>query len=193
MNAKQDSSNNTPEPTPPGGGPADDDTLETGQDSGDDGAVDSPRTPADRDDSLPAVTESGSSSLLVLGQNDSLEISGLAPEQVSALRMQYAQGMIDVQKKATELRVDVDALDHTLRSLTSQTESATRSGVSITATHSQTTSLGRTEIILGNTDQARRGKLSRLQSGAEDNPVVYVAVLAGAIIFGALLIALLTG
>ncbi len=127
--------------------------------------------------------------VLMLGETARLEVAGLAPEQVNALRMQYAQGMIEVQKKATELEVDVDALERTLRALTSQTESATRSGVSITATHAQTTALGRTEVIVGNTGQAARGKLTRLQSGAEDNPLLYVAVLAAAIIFGALLIA----
>ena len=127
--------------------------------------------------------------MLAFSDKGNLDLSGLSEDQVNALRLQYAEGMIEVRKKASELQVDVEALDFTLRSLTTQTESASRSGVSITATHAQETTLGRTEVILGNTDRAAKGKLTRLQSGSDDQQLLYVVLLVGAIIAGALLIA----
>ena len=51
------------------------------------------------------------------------------------IRRQHAGGLIDVQRKAQEMKVDVAALDATLQSITDQTAKATQVGSHITTTH----------------------------------------------------------
>ena len=137
------------------------------------------------------IAEVRNDSTLVMGAGGPIEIAGLTPDQVSALKEQYAQGMIDVQRKASELKVDVEALDATLGSLTTQAQAANQGGVSVTATHTQSTSLGHTEIVLGNTDRAAKGKIAQARGSGDSQPLHYVLILAGAILVGAVFIALL--
>ncbi len=63
------------------------------------------------------------------------------------------------------MKVDVDALHATLSHLGGATHEAAKDGTSVTITHTQDTSIGRTEIIMGNTAEAQRGQLSRSQTG----------------------------
>lgn len=122
---------------------------------------------------------------LSLNQTETLDLSGLTDTQIAELRQSHAAGMIDIQRKAQELKVDVAALDATLGSLNQATSQATQAGSHITTTHTQTTSAGRTETIVGNTDRAASGKISRSAAGLSDNSrliiigvVVAVAILA---------------
>lgn len=124
---------------------------------------------------------------LALGQTDMLDLSGLTPTQIAELKRQHVGGLIDVQRKAQEMKVDVAALDATLQSITDQTSKATQAGSHITTTHTQTTSIGRTETVIGNTDRAASGKLSRSAVGQGDNTPIYVIVAAVAVVIVAFL------
>ena len=120
-------------------------------------------------------------------QAGQLDISMLTEEQQSALVLDYQKGLIDVRLRAASLGVDVTALGETLRQLAEQTKDISETeGASVTVTHTQDSSLGRTEIIMGNTDQAQRGRLTRSQSGVRDWTPYYIfgglIVLAIAII-----------
>lgn len=125
---------------------------------------------------------------LRLAQNDVLDLSGLSDSQVSELRLQHAKGLISLQQKAQEMKVDVAALDASLNAFTDQTEKATLSGASVTIQHSQTTSIGRTEIIIGNTDRAAAGKLSRSASGEKDRTLMIIGIIAVAVVLVAMFI-----
>jgi len=82
--------------------------------------------------------------------------------------------MLDISKKAQELHVDVGALKASLGTLTDTTRTLAQDGNAVTVSHTQTTSIGRTEIIMGNTDSARVGKLTKSQTGERDWTPIYV-------------------
>ena len=103
-----------------------------------------------------------------LTQNQILDMAGLTESQIQELRLQYTSGMIDIQKKAAELKVDVVALDALLVSFNDQTAKSTEAGAHTTITHTQTSSVGRTEVVIGNTDKAANGKISRSAVGEKD-------------------------
>lgn len=124
---------------------------------------------------------------LALGQTEILDLTGLTSMQIAELKRQHVGGLIDVQKKAQEMKVDVAALDATFQVLTEQTSKATQSGAHVTTTHTQTTSIGRTETVIGNTDRAASGKLSRSASGQPDNMLIYVIIGAVALVIVAFL------
>jgi len=75
------------------------------------------------------------------------------------------RGTIDIAKRAHELGVDVGALKSTLDILSNTTREVSESGNSVTVSHTQTTKIGRTEIKMGNTEEAKSGKLSKTQTG----------------------------
>ena len=113
-----------------------------------------------------------------LTQNQVLDLSHLTDDQIQELKIQYNSGMIDIQKKAAELKVDVAALDATLGSFTDQTARATAVGAHATITHTQTNSAGRTEVVIGNTDKAASGKISRSAAGGKDITLWVVGIVA---------------
>ena len=108
--------------------------------------------------------------------DNGLWLAQLPEEQRAELLKEYAHGMLDISKKAQELHVDVGALKATLTTLTDTTRQVSQEGNSVTVSHTQTTSVGRTEIIMGNTDNARVGKLSRSQTGERDWTPLYIVV-----------------
>lgn len=131
--------------------------------------------------------EPTSSSKAVLAVGGGIEVNGLQSNQISVLQEQHAKGLIEVQRKASELKVDIQALDETLESLTSQARTANDAGVNITATHTQNTTLGQTEIIVGNTQRAAAGKVAPLWAGLDNNQVRTGLIIAGAVLVGVVL------
>ncbi|UVE47772.1 hypothetical protein KS461_11010 [Pseudomonas chlororaphis] len=123
---------------------------------------------------------------LKLTQNDVLDLSGLSESQVSELRLQHAKGLVSLQQKAQEMKIDVAALDASLSSFNDQTAKATQAGTSATIQHSQTTSIGRTEVIVGNTDRAAAGKLSRSAAGEKDRTLIIIGIIAVAVVLVAM-------
>ena len=124
-----------------------------------------------------------------LSPTTAMDLSWLPEDKREALLVEYAKGMMDVSKKAQELHVDVSTLKNTLDQLASTTREVSEDGNAVTVTHTQTTSIGRTEIIMGNTTEAQSGQLTSSQTGQRDMTPIYViggliaAVLIAAIIF----------
>lgn len=104
----------------------------------------------------------------------SMNISWLPEAERKALLVDYASGVLDISKKAQELHVDSAALKKTLNDLSDTTRDVAESGNAVTVSHTQTTSVGRTEVIMGNTEQAQRGKLSKSQTGEKDFSPYYI-------------------
>ena len=128
------------------------------------------------------------SSVVTLGPMPTIDISFLPEAQRDQLMTEYAKGVLDVAKKAHELHVDVGVLKDTLDHLAEATKSVSESGNAVTITHSRTTKVGRTEIKMGNTDEAKSGKMSRSQTGDQDWTPYYVigaiiAIIVLAILF----------
>ena len=63
---------------------------------------------------------------------------------------------------------------NTLHTLSSTAKEVVEAGNSATISHTQTTSIGRTEVIMGNTDHAKSGKLTKSQTGERDWTPLYI-------------------
>ncbi len=108
------------------------------------------------------------------GPSTSMDLSWLPENERKELLLDYNKGLIDIAIKAQELQVDAAMLQKTLDDLSDTTKEISDTGNAVTITHTQTTKVGRTEIMLGNTDQARSGKLSKSQTGEKDWAPYYI-------------------
>lgn len=123
---------------------------------------------------LPARSRSAVPTSVPISSNTSVDLSWMPEAQRAQLLAEYTRGALDIGRKAQELQVDVEVLRETLGNLTETTRRVAADGNSVTITHTQTTSVGRTEIIMGNTDNARSGKLSKTQTGEKDWTPMYI-------------------
>lgn len=136
------------------------------------------------DDGRNLVPQSGKTpSVITVGPLTTIDISFLPDAQRNALMQDYARGTLDIARRAHELGVDVGALKSTLDILSNTTREVSESGNSVTVSHTQTTKIGRTEIKMGNTEEAKSGKLSKTQTGERDwNPVYIIAGLVALVL-----------
>jgi hypothetical protein len=128
-------------------------------------------------------------SVVTLGPIPTIDLSFLPEAERSALMTDYAKGVIDVAKKAHELHVDIGVLKSTLDQLAQTTKDVSESGNAVTVTHTQTTKIGRTEIKMGNTEEARSGKLTSSQIGERNWTPYYIFAGIAALILIAFLFA----
>jgi len=120
-----------------------------------------------------------------LSPSASIDLSWLPETERKALLLDYAKGLIDIGRKAQELHVDATILKKTLDDLSATTREVSDAGNSVTITHTQTTTVGTTQVIMGNTEQAQSGKLTKSQTGEKDWTPYYVfgGIIAIIIIF----------
>lgn len=118
------------------------------------------------------------------------DLSHLTPLERKQLITEHQRGMLDLARKAQELHMDVGALKATLSGLVDTTQEVAQGGNSVTISHTQTSSVGRTEVLIGNTEAAGRGKLTASQTGQRDWTPYYIfagllaLVLIAASVFG---------
>lgn len=118
-----------------------------------------------------------------LGPANAIDLSFLPEAQRTALLHDHARKMLDIGAKAQELHLDVNVLRATLDQLATTTREVSESGNAVTIAHTQTTKVGRTEIKMGNTEEARSGKLSKSQTGERDwNPYYIFAGIAALVL-----------
>ncbi|WP_039853672.1 hypothetical protein [Magnetospirillum fulvum] len=129
----------------------------------------------------PVVANVPAERAINLAQNDVLDLSGLNDSQIAEIKRQHADGMVSVQVKAAEMKLDVTALDAALTSFTDQTAKASQAGAHATIQHSQTSSIGKTEVVIGNTDRAAAGKINS-GSNTHLRTLLVVAVVAIAVV-----------
>ena len=122
-----------------------------------------------------------------LGPSTAIDLSWLPENERKALLLDYAKGMIDINKRAQELHIDAAVLKKTMDDLAGTTIEVSESGNAVTITHTQTTKVGRTEVMMGNTEQAQSGKFTKTQSGAKDWTPYYIFAGILALIIIALL------
>ena len=112
--------------------------------------------------------------IIPLGNITQIDIGFLPEHERVALLKQHTEGLLDINRKAQELHVDVAVLRNTLDNLAGTTKEVSESGNAVTITHTQTTKVGRTEIMMGNTQQAQTGKFTRTQTGEKDWTPFYI-------------------
>jgi hypothetical protein len=120
--------------------------------------------------------------IITIGGTTSLDLDSLPEEQRNQLMSDYAKGMVNIALRAQELGVDVSVLKNTLTGLADTTKQVSEAGNAVTISHTQTTTAGRTEIKMGNTDDAKSGKLTRSQTGETDWTPYYIFAGIAAII-----------
>ncbi len=125
-----------------------------------------------------------------LTPSTSIDLSWLTEEERKVLLIEYTSGMMNLGQKAQEMNIDAMALKKVLDDFSQATKDISGDGNAITIAHTQTTSIGRTEIIMGNTKHAQSGKLSKSQTGEKDWNPYYIF---GGIIALIVIIALIRG
>src|SRR6516165_7451372 len=130
---------------------------------------------ADENDQVPVTAPKVSTPMTVpLGQGGSLDLSWMPEEQRNALIADYAKGILDTSRKANELGLEVSTLRSTLSGLAENAKEMSQDGLSVTATRMHKSQVGRTEVMVGNTGRAGKGKLSKSQTGERDWTPYYV-------------------
>lgn len=102
---------------------------------------------------------------LCLSKDGDIDISGLPVEQQNALIAKQAELRLSLQHKASEALIDAQMLDTRLKTMAAQAKEADKTGASVTITNVKEDSMGRTEVLMGNSETAHRGKLSTSQQG----------------------------
>ena len=110
---------------------------------------------ARNDENLPILA---TEKFIRLGQNIAqIDLSGLTQEQIQELKVKHADRLIDVNVRAADLVTDVQALRASLETMAGVTnEIASQEGQAITIKHKQRNQLGETEVVIGNTEDARK-------------------------------------
>jgi hypothetical protein len=126
-----------------------------------------------------------------LSQSGMIDTTGLDSETIGALKIKEADAKIEIQKKAQEAQLDLQATKVQLDTLNDTVRDATREGTSATITHTQSTSVGRTEVVMGNTERAASGKMSRSAAGLPDNTMKLLIV--GGIIAAVVVLIVVSG
>lgn len=128
--------------------------------------------------------------IIPLGDKGSLDLSSLPEEDRNELKKAFVQGQLALHEKMQELGIENEALDRRIGDMSRMVEEASSASASATITGAYNDKMGRTEVILGNTETAAKGKLDRTQKGQRDMTLVYVviaavaAVIITAILFG---------
>ena len=141
-----------------------------------------------KDENNSLLARRGEAQSIVLGNVKEIQLAGLSSEAIEELKKEHARGLIDVNTLAMKYGVETQALASVLRNMSQETASATKENTAVTITRMQEDSLGKTEVIMGNTETAKRGKLTRAQSGLPDHTIAYII---GAIIIVIILALLL--
>ena len=126
---------------------------------------------------------------LNLGDGRNLDLQHLTPEQQQEISLKVQEAKIDLAKKAEAAKIDLHVTKTQIDNLSESSLEATKDGTSFTATHSQDTSVGRTEVVIGNTERAAKGKMSRSGAGLPDidlkiGLIIGVVIVMLALIFG---------
>ncbi len=117
-----------------------------------------------------------------------IDLTNLDDDQQKHIMQKYTDAQVDLAMKAQQAKIDINATKATLDDMTGSVKDANNDGSSITITHSQTTSVGRTEVVMGNTERAAQGKISRSGSGLEDNTMKILVVVGVVAIIVALIL-----
>jgi hypothetical protein len=113
---------------------------------------------------------------LQIGPQQSIDLSGLTEIEKREIRKKHAEGMVDVGKKAADMSVETQALGAKLSTMADETQNISESGGSVTISNVSEGSIGRTEIMMGTSEAAKKGRLSKTISGEKDYTLVYVGL-----------------
>jgi hypothetical protein len=122
--------------------------------------------------------------VLHLAHEEALDLTDLDPRQADALVAKAHEMAIERDDQRKRMKDDLQATAAKLGIYTEALETATDKNAAVTVTNTKDDSLGRTEMILGNSEAAHAGKLSRTQQGLGDNVRFWLvlSIIAGVVI-----------
>ena len=123
-----------------------------------------------------------------LSNKNLIDLSGLSIDSRHEIIRRTHENTLALDRKAGEATIDLQATKKNLDNFNEAVKAATSSGAHITLTHTQETSVGRTEVVTGNTDEAAKGKISRAGRGLPDNQMGMFIVIAIAVVALALIL-----
>jgi len=127
---------------------------------------------------------------LHLGRQGVLDLTNLPTHQADALEAKALEKEIERHDRREQLKEDIAVTAAQLATFSKAVADSTQQNAAVTITNTKDDSLGRTEMILGNSDAAQSGKLSRSQQGLSDNAkfwIVLASIAAVVIVVVALL------
>lgn len=143
---------------------------------------------SDRDSNLPASRTTAVPTVIPLGPTTSIDLAWLSENERKELLKGYVGGVLDINRKAAELQVDVVTLKNTLTALADTTRQVSQDGNDVTITHSNKTNIGTTTVVMGNTEEAKKGKISGQQMGDRNwTPIYIIGGLIAVVLITALL------
>ena len=90
-----------------------------------------------------------------LGPRATLDLSWLPETERKTLLTEYSRGLLDLSRKAQEYHLDIESLKRTLDGMASATKEMTGGG-RVVINHTQTTSIGRTEVTMRSRSLSQR-------------------------------------
>lgn len=127
-----------------------------------------------KDDTKPTIKKEDS---IQLGPQTSLDLTGLTEEQKREVKMSHAEGMVGVSVKAADMATETQALGAKLSTMSDETKKIAEGGGSVTISNVSEGSIGRTEIMMGTSEAAKKGRLSKTITGERDYTLVYVGLV----------------
>jgi len=125
------------------------------------------------------------SKTLILNPNV-IDVEGLSESQIAELKFKRANMCMEFERKIADTKLSIEGLSGTLNTLNSSVEKNIQDGSSSTIEHFHEDSLGKTQVIMGTTERAARGKISNSITGESDNMVKIAIIIAIAIVLAAL-------
>ena len=134
----------------------------------------SDKTDGTKDQELETDSQTG---IVPLGE----AMTNLPEEQRVELQAELAKGLIEANTAAAKAGTEARSLKENLATVAGTSREATEAGSAVTVSHVQETDSSRTEVIMGNTERAESGKLTKSQSGEKDwNPYYIIGGIVAA-------------
>lgn len=99
----------------------------------------------------------------------SLDISHLPKETQDRLREYAATKQIDLAAAAAHAEIDLHATATAVGNMAGVTRKMTESGDAVTVRQTVDNTAGKTEVLMGNTDEAKRGNVDK-----QNNTLIYI-------------------
>jgi len=125
---------------------------------------------------------------LALSNNtEELDLSNLSPDSQEEIRKAHALGEIEIRQKAKNMALETTELAENMKNISRTVGDVNQNGGNAQVTKVTDGVLGRTELLIGNTDNAKKGKFTKSQSGQKDNTLMYVLIGAAVLVIVVLL------
>ena len=118
--------------------------------------------------------------VIPVSNSSHLDLSALPEDTRNAMIERFAEGTIDNVKYGQKLNVENKSMSEKMDHISTTVSKVSQSGASVTITSTHEDSMGHTEVMVGNTDAAASGKLSKAQRGKPDATTMYA--IMGAVV-----------